>query len=657
MKKIIMIIYSLFVTVELSGFLKTEGRLIVNENNEKVILKGFGLGGWLVLEGYMWNYPGFGSTTVLENEIEELVGLERKKLFFNTYRENYISQKDIELMADNGFNAIRIPLHYKHFSKNKNTFTNEGFNILEPIISLCKKNNIYIILDMHAAPGGQNTSDFSDSDGQNAYLFTDPNNQEWLASIWKYIADYYADEPIIAAYDLLNEPVLPWGYGASVLRNLYENVIDSIRTVDQNHIVIIEGNWYGNDHSGLLPPFDDEMVYSFHHYIGSSFDTSWIHQYTTNHQIEFNVPMWVGEVGENSNHWAYYKKNLFEENDIGWSWWNFKSLERISSLFSYKKTDGYDQILDYWYGKSLKPDTLDAFSGLMSMANAIAFDSCSINIGLIRALSDTSFDNTSKPYTSFSPPGVLPAVHYDTGNNNISYYDIQVEDPNKFSPETRSWNNGWAFRNDGVDIGTSIIGTNKSFYVGWIEDNEWMLYTVRPEEPGNFKVSIEVASFTNGTRLTVGFDSTYSFENIQLPNTNGWDNGWRIVQIGNISLLEETKMKIKAEVGGFNMRNIIFEDLDASVIPMSLNPKLYPNPVNGLVQITWESKFFLNTDINIYSVKGNLVFSRSIFSKKGINNIFWEMKSNDMKRLPSGIYLVNIMTPNSKSTIKLTYLK
>ena len=73
-KKIIMIIYSLFVTVELSGFLKTEGRLIVNENNEKVILKGFGLGGWLVLEGYMWNYPGFGSTTVLENEIEELKG-------------------------------------------------------------------------------------------------------------------------------------------------------------------------------------------------------------------------------------------------------------------------------------------------------------------------------------------------------------------------------------------------------------------------------------------------------------------------------------------------------------------------------------------------------------------------------------------------------
>ena len=111
---------------------------------------------------------------------------------------------------------------------------------------------------MHAAPGGQNTNDFSDSDGEEARLFTEPENQLWLASTWRYIAEYYADEPAIGAYDLLNEPAR-WGI-ANTSRNIYERVVDSIRVVDPNHIVIIEGNWFGNDHTGLLPPFDDEMV-------------------------------------------------------------------------------------------------------------------------------------------------------------------------------------------------------------------------------------------------------------------------------------------------------------------------------------------------------------------------------------------------------------
>ncbi len=655
--KFIFIVFNIFLVGQLFGFLKTDGEIIVNENNEKVILKGFGLGGWLVLEGYMWNYPGFGSTSVLEAEIENLIGSDKKKLFFETYRENYINEKEIKFLADNGFNALRIPLHYKHFSASKNSFSEEGFQILDPVISLCKKYGIYIILDMHAAPGAQNTNDFSDSDGQNAYLFTEESNQEWLASIWKYIADYYANEPIIAAYDLLNEPVLPWGKGPSVLRKTYETSIDSIREVDQNHIVIIEGNWYGNDHSGLLPPFDSEMVYSFHHYIGGIDDTNYIHQYTTNLQKQFNVPLWVGEVGENSNTWAHNKKSFFESKNIGWSWWNFKSLEQISSLFSYRKTEDFQRIIDFWQGSGPKPDTLDAFTTLMSFAELTSFDSCDINIGLVRALVDSSFSYVSKPFSSFKPPGQLPAINYDTGNNGVAYHDNQSVDPNKFSPETKSWNNGWTYRNDGVDIGVSNAGIEESYYVGWIEDGEWMIYTLDPDKPTNQKVSLEVASYINGCEVTVEFDSTYFFHKVQLPNTNGWDSGWRTITIGNVSLSGKTKMKIKAETGGFNLKSIIFQNIDESIIPMSLRPTIYPNPVNSIAKIEWNSDFYLKTDINIYNVYGNLVLNHSVMSKKGVNQINWDMRSSEMKSLPSGIYFISIETSNAKSTIKLTFLK
>ena len=641
-----------------SGFLKTQGRIIVDENDEKIIFKGFGLGGWVVLEGYMWNYPGFGSTTTMENAVEDLIGQDKKDEFFSLYRANYITEKDIKFLSQNGFNALRIPLHYKHFSPSFNEFINDGFELLDPIINACRNNNMYVILDMHAAPGAQNTSDFSDSDGQTAKLFTEYSNQKWLTSVWRYIAEYYSNEPVVAAYDLLNEPVLPWGYGPQALRNIYEWVIDSIRTVDPNHVVIIEGNWYGNDHTGLLPPFDDEMVYSFHHYVGGSTDTTTMYnQYRTGISLEYNVPLWVGEFGENSNYWGSNIKSFFERNDIGWSWWNYKSVERISSLFSYEITEEYQTVLNYWQGSSAKPDTNTAFNCLMSMANSLHFDSCKVNEDLIRALVDPTYNSIPISYSNFSPPGLLPAIDYDSGNNSVSYFDNWVEDPNKFSPETKSWNNGWSYRNDGVDIGSTIINNQKNYYVGWIEAGEWMRYTIKPEEPGNYKMMVEIASYINGSSLSVEFDSGMNAGPINLPNTNGWSNGWRVVNIGNVAISDETSFKILADVGGFNIKNIIFEDLEVSSIPMDLKLNCYPNPTNSFVTIKWNSDFILLTDITIYDILGNILFLKQMVSGEGENSLNWHLKYMNHKMAPSGIYFVEVKTSNKTSVKKITYLK
>ena len=641
-----------------SGFLKTQGRIIVDENDEKIIFKGFGLGGWVVLEGYMWNYPGFGSTTTMENAVEDLIGQDKKDEFFSLYRANYITEKDIKFLSQNGFNALRIPLHYKHFSPSFNEFINDGFELLDPIINACRNNNMYVILDMHAAPGAQNTSDFSDSDGQTAKLFTEYSNQKWLTSVWRYIAEYYSNEPVVAGYDLLNEPVLPWGYGPQALRNIYEWVIDSIRTVDPNHVVIIEGNWYGNDHTGLLPPFDDEMVYSFHHYVGGSTDTTTMYnQYRTGISLEYNVPLWVGEFGENSNYWGSNIKSFFERNDIGWSWWNYKSVERISSLFSYEITEEYQTVLNYWQGSSAKPDTNTAFNCLMSMANSLHFDSCKVNEDLIRALVDPTYNSIPISYSNFYPPGLLPAIDYDSGNNSVSYFDNWVEDPNKFSPETKSWNNGWSYRNDGVDIGSTIINNQINYYVGWIEDSEWMRYTIKPEEPGNYKMMVEIASYINGSSLSVEFDSGMNAGPINLPNTNGWSNGWRIVNIGNVAISDETSFKILADVGGFNIKNIIFEDLEVSSIPMDLKLNCYPNPTNSFVTIKWNSDFILLTDITIYDILGNILFLKQMVSGEGENSLNWHLKYMNHKMAPSGIYFVEVKTSNKTSVKKITYLK
>tara|TARA_A100001011_G_C14280765_1_gene831500 strand:+ start:180 stop:2171 length:1992 start_codon:yes stop_codon:yes gene_type:complete len=654
------ILLSILITNYISAidFLKTSGDTIVNENNEKIILQGFGLGGWVVLEGYMWNcYIEHASTSRMENAIEYLVGQDKKKEFLDLYRKNYITEKDIKYISDNNFNALRVPLHYRDFSPNFMEFTNEGFELLDSLIVWGNRHNIYLVLDMHAAPGAQNTSDFSDSEiNGDSELFTSYTNQRWLASTWKHIANYYKNEPVIAGYDLLNEPARA-GI-ATTLRNIYEQCIDSIRTVDQNHIVIIEGNWYGNDHTGLFPPFDQNIVYSFHHYVGGINDTlTMYNQYRNDIALRYNVPLWVGEFGENSNVWGNGIKEFFNRNNIGWSWWNFKSVERISSLFSYKITDEYQNLINYWGGNGIRPDTTEAFEGLMSMARNLHFDSCKVNIGLTRALSDTSFNSTNKSLSNFFAPGLLPAVDYDSGNNNVAYFDTQSEDPSKFSPATKSWNNGWSYRNDGVDIGFSSGGTG-NYHVGWIEDGEWMKYSIFSQKPDNYKVFLEISSYNNDGIIMATSDFGDTLGPINIPNSAGLGDGWRIINLGNISIQEKVTLKIEALSGGFDFKNIIFNEMDISSIPTNFNLLCYPNPLNANLNIQWESSFASETKITMFNLMGNEVFTKNLIAIKGLNKVNWNLKSSQTyKNVPSGIYLLKIKNTNSELVKKVTYLK
>ena len=639
-------------------FLKTSGDTIVNESNEKIILQGFGLGGWLVLEGYMWNcYIEHASTSRIEDAIEYLVGENKKREFFDLYRKNYITEKDIKYISDNNFNALRVPLHYRDFSPNFMEFSTEGFELLDSLVAWGNRYNVYLVLDMHAAPGAQNTSDFSDSEiNGDSELFTSYTNQRWLASTWKHIANYYKSEPVIAGFDLLNEPARPGV--ATTLRNIYEQCIDSIRAVDQNHMVIIEGNWYGNDHTGLFPPFDPNIVYSFHHYVGGINDTMTMYnQYRNGIALQYNVPLWVGEFGENSNTWANGIKEFFNRNDIGWSWWNFKSVERISSLFSYKITDEYQKLINYWGGNGIKPDTAEAFAGLISMAKSLHFDSCKVNIGLTRALSDTSFSSKSESFSNFIAPGLLPAVNYDTGNNDVAYYDNQSEDPNKFSPETKSWNNGWSYRNDGVDIGFSSGGTG-DYHIGWIEDGEWTKYSIRSEKPDNYKIFLEISSYDNNGMILATTEVGDTLGPINIPNSTGLGDGWHIINIGNISIQETSTLKIEAISGGFDFKNIIFNKMDISSFPTNFNLICYPNPLNADLNIQWESSFASETQIRIFNLIGNKVFEKNLIATKGLNKLNWDLKSSqDYKNIPSGIYLLNIKNSNSELIKKITYLK
>ncbi|HQV33902.1 MAG TPA: cellulase family glycosylhydrolase, partial [Calditrichia bacterium] len=153
------------------GFLGVNGTAIVDDAGQPYMLRGYGLGGWLVPEGYMLHTPGYGSPTDIRNKIADLLGEQDTEEFYRRYRANYVNEQDIQQIADWGFNSIRLPFHYDQFYDTATqTFRDLGFNIVDSLLSWCRPRGIYVILDMHCAPGGQNNGNISDSDGVLARL-------------------------------------------------------------------------------------------------------------------------------------------------------------------------------------------------------------------------------------------------------------------------------------------------------------------------------------------------------------------------------------------------------------------------------------------------------------------------------------------------------
>ena len=154
-------------------------------------------------------------------------------------------------------------------------YLEQGFAALDGLIALCKARGIYVILDLHAAPGAQNTELMSDSLDGVAHLWKEPAKyRQWTIDLWRTLAARYAGEPAVAGYDLLDEPFDDAesgsfaGDGASkILRPFYLDVTHAIREVDPEHILFVEGgdDW-AKGFSGLEPAWDAQMVWTFHKY-------------------------------------------------------------------------------------------------------------------------------------------------------------------------------------------------------------------------------------------------------------------------------------------------------------------------------------------------------------------------------------------------------
>ncbi|WP_348268498.1 cellulase family glycosylhydrolase [Edaphobacter paludis] len=374
-------------------FAHTQQKQIVDANGKPFLIRGTNLGNWFMPEGYMWNFDGGPqSAGEIEALVRELLGPDKATDFWHQYREDYITREDIHLLHEAGLNTVRIPIHYKFFE----TDNSEGFMLLNRVIQWCHEEGLYVIIDMHAAPGGQTGANIDDSDGY-PWLYDSPREQAHLAAVWQRIARHYKDNPTVLGYDLLNEPIPHYPSLAPLnakLEPVYRMLTKAIRPIDSHHILFLGGAQWDSNFSVFHQPFDNNTAYTFHKYWTKT-DVSVIQQYL-DFRDRYNVPIWMGESGENTDEWITQFVALLNKNDIGWTFWPYKKMSNTSAIVTITPPEGWDKIVAFaklpsgtgHVEERLKArpdqDTINrAFAGLLEN---IKLKNCHVNPGYLKAL-------------------------------------------------------------------------------------------------------------------------------------------------------------------------------------------------------------------------------------------------------------------------------
>lgn len=329
-------------TLQAKDFLHAEGQVLKNENGEEVVLQGTNLGGWLHFEGWMDGGGGIEKDVwgnhhaVLEalgarftdEEIEELLEI---------YQTAYITQEDFVFIASLGLNFVRIPFFWTEILDAEGNIRTNAFDQLDWAIDTCKELGMYVLLDLHGAPGGHTGGWVTGGHTDSNEFWTNETYQAWTVKIWQTIAARYQDEAAVCGYGLLNEPVPPEGAEhENDERKMYDMLYRAVREIDTRHIVVM-GAFYNFDQLGS-PHINGwkNVVYETHHYDDANKSAENQNNfmagqlsYIQNYKVKWNVPVLAGEFNfwSAENAWRSWLYTL-TATGVSWCNWTYKNTEQ-----------------------------------------------------------------------------------------------------------------------------------------------------------------------------------------------------------------------------------------------------------------------------------------------------------------------------------------
>lgn len=346
---------------------------LVNENGENVVLKGVNLGNWLLWETWMGFVPEYTEDWAYFDTLQIFIdrfGEEKTNEIVKTFEENFITEEDIAQIEKLGFNCVRLPFWYRNFMTEdlewfaENHDDNKGFQKLDWLIKTCEKYGIYVMLDLHGAPGGQSKNHCTGKAGRNE-LYENETMMNATVELWCAIAERYKDNKTVCAYDLLNEPQNNGGYdgdynweaesedAVSRTNKAYDTLYKAIREIDKNHIISFEGVWS----TTVLPnPKEmgyENMLYQLHLYDSEKGMIRYRVDELKTARKDWGVAVVVGEY--NNHECEEYAQKKYNKNDISRIKWSYKTYNAGNSWGVFNKnveridikTASYEEILTF----------------------------------------------------------------------------------------------------------------------------------------------------------------------------------------------------------------------------------------------------------------------------------------------------------------------
>jgi len=345
-----------------TGLVQAVGRSLYDAQGQRLQLKGINAGQILLQEGWMspfaleplrnadgsyatdadgnLQYPEFTEEEFRAGLTSNpnLAGHDPEELM-RYYYSCFFTEEDFRIIKEDlGLNTIRLPFYYRNILNEDLTLKEEAeaFAYLDWFLGQAAARELYVVLDLHGAPGSQNGYEHSGAAKREANLWTSQENLDATVALWQFVSRHYTQTrpdlgAWIATYDLMNEPTYGYqGFTTHQCWDFFDILYDAIRETGDRHVITMEGCW---DFAALPDPAEygwENVQYEYHWY-------NWQHdlipyalfhayQDLSNIGRDYDVPVLIGEftVFEDRESWAK-ELALYDRRGYNWTIWNYKT--------------------------------------------------------------------------------------------------------------------------------------------------------------------------------------------------------------------------------------------------------------------------------------------------------------------------------------------
>ena len=334
----------------------------MNGSGQRVRLRGVCVSGLLHLENYMVGFPG--TETAMRSALAAEIGADRAQRFLDRLNAAMFTEDDMAHLAGVGANVVRLAIGHRNLvdPAAPDRYDEGSLRRIDDVLAWGERHGVYVILDLHSAPGGQNNDWHGDNSHRHAMLWRDEASQRQFVDLWETLARRYRGREVVAAFDLMNEPVsgAPLGrfgnayspdWGA--FNDVYARLIEAVHAIDLARIVVVEGDQWGTRFDGIDLPMAN-VLFSAHHYHnslrrsheypgeqpdGTVWDIALHRCLMAGHEgvrwaASRGLDLWLGEFGV--GYWDGLPESrvrarddqltVFDEHELHWTYWNYKDI-------------------------------------------------------------------------------------------------------------------------------------------------------------------------------------------------------------------------------------------------------------------------------------------------------------------------------------------